>query len=325
MKIREHDIDIDIPSILEQYDWENGKIIDNKFIANSPFRSETRASFFVRLKEEDGFDAGLWHDSGGVGEWKSGTFPKLYAWLKGITEEEAEDELLEIYGGKDIGYKNITLRIPKFILSSPYIKIPEEKVQLLTSQHHDYLIKRGLPVYLQEKLEIGYDPIKHAVCFVWRDTNGVARNIKYRSIHNKAFWYEKNATPISKLIYNLDKIYADNHKIAAVTESEIDAAFLHQVIPSIALGGSHFGKEKRELLLKSPIQTLIIATDNDKAGRAIRKEITEQCKHHLEIYHLELPTQYKDVNDVKYIKELDYYVKQAKKEKNIFSFENLLK
>jgi DNA primase len=49
-----------------------------------------------------------------------------------------------------------------------------------------------------------------------------------------------------------------------VVESEIDCLYLwSHGKPAIALGGSNMSQVQRQLILRSPIKTLVLSTDND--------------------------------------------------------------
>src|SRR5690625_7911436 len=86
IKIRGQDLLIDIEEELSAYQFDNARWQADKLIANSPFRDESRPSFFVNLSGEF---AGTWADSGAINDdMASGNFAKLIALLDGIPIEE---------------------------------------------------------------------------------------------------------------------------------------------------------------------------------------------------------------------------------------------
>lgn len=321
MKVRDKEFKVDIRYELEQFDWDNARWENDKLICSSPFRADSHASFFVRLESFMDYQEGIWSDSGGIDEWSSGTFPRLLSWLRGITMEEAEDYLLEVYGEIDVGYKaNLTIRVPKLHLDVPYTTPNEEKLAKFVGNHSSYLLDRGISESVIKELGIGYDTENDAVTFVWRDGNGRPRNVKYRSVKSKIFWYENGCTPISQLIYNMDTVYKIRPKTIVITEAEIDAAHMQRIIPAVALGGSNFSEHKADILRKAPYKNIIIATDNDRIGEKMRSIITDKLSGHREIYHMNFPYQYKDVNDIRDIEELKEYVRKSKKVTKSFLF-----
>jgi 5S rRNA maturation endonuclease (ribonuclease M5) len=314
MEIRGREVTVPVEDILNQYDWFEARWTASKLICRSPFRYDNSPSFFVRLTPENGFSEGIWSDSGGSGQYKSGQFSKLYGHLKGISEREAEDELLEIYGNEDIGYKeNLTVNIPRLQLDIQYRKLRPQPFEQRMETYHPYIASRGITKEIAHELGIGYDEQRKAMVFLWKNGSDQIQNVKYRSVNDKIFWYEEDCKPISELIYNLSTIYKKKPKTVVIVESEIDAAYMSHICPCVALGGSNFSDAKADLLIKAPFENLVIATDNDKMGLKMQKLIIAKLKNHKNIYVLPLPKQYKDVNEVKELDELKGYLQKSKR------------
>jgi DNA primase len=88
-----------------------------------------------------------------------------------------------------------------------------------------------------------------------------------------------------------------------ICEAEIDALSWQTAgVASIAVGGASFNGWKRDLILRSPIEDLIIATDNDKAGGKLRREIESMMRGHVRVRHAYVRADCKDANEalVKY-------------------------
>ncbi len=110
VRIRGHDIEVDVRTELEAHDFERPRWTGDKLIACSPFRSESAPSFFVNL---DGEYAGTWGDSGAYdSEWASGNLTKLLAFLRGETYEETEEYLLDLYAPQVLTDDAKDFRIP---------------------------------------------------------------------------------------------------------------------------------------------------------------------------------------------------------------------
>lgn len=61
-----------------------------------------------------------------------------------------------------------------------------------------------------------------------------------------------------------------------ITESEIDCMRLWTLgIPAVALGTAHISQQQVELLFKLNVEELVIATDNDAAGRECARTLEE--------------------------------------------------
>lgn len=295
LKIQRYEVDVDFEKELRQFDWNRPRWKENKLICCSPFREETNPSFAVSYDY-----GGAFIDSGGEGEWRSGGFVKLLSWLRNETREETELYLLSKY--HIIGFVDED----DMELTFDNWEVKEKVDELLTfdilDQYafiHPYLEKkRGIKEIYQRALRIGFDAEKKAVSFPILDKNGNLVNIKFRSVRSKVFWYYNN-NKVRDHLYLLFLVRQKKAKTVFLVESEIDAItlFMHG-FPAIAVMGSSMTKKQRSLILDSGIETLILATDNDKAGRRLSRSIVDQLGGFLELKELEFPQQYKDVNDL---------------------------
>jgi hypothetical protein len=287
-------IDVDIRAELERFSWQRARWTNDKLIAASPFRYDRTPSFFVNL---DGEYAGTWGDSGAYdSEWRSGNFVKLLAFLRNETEDETAEYLLETYAATYGfgGFENLTLRIPRLTI--------ERKREALDSgiltgfaEDYTYLKGRGISESVQRQLGVRYDAERQAVVIPWFTLDGRLANIKYRLTRGKAFWYEKDALPIRDLVYGLDL----RSNVAVLTEAEIDAMSWRQIgVTGLATGGVSFTPAKRDLILRSAIERLYIATDNDKAGRKLRDEVIRALRGKIELLNVEFERGFKDSNEV---------------------------
>jgi DNA primase len=73
-------------------------------------------------------------------------------------------------------------------------------------------------------------------------------------------------------------------------------------VAAVAVGGASFNGWKRDLILRSRIEELIIVTDNDKAGGKLRREIEALMRGHVRVRQAYVPGDVKDANEalVKY-------------------------
>ncbi|MFL6555879.1 MAG: toprim domain-containing protein, partial [Bacillus sp. (in: firmicutes)] len=124
-------------------------------------------------------------------------------------------------------------------------------------------------------------------------------NVKYRKTFGKTFYYAKGGWPIRELVYGIEMA----QPITVICEAEIDALSWQTAgVASIAVGGASFNGWKRDLILRSSIEELVIATDNDKAGGKLRREIEAMMRGHVRIRQAYVPEDVKDANEalVKY-------------------------
>jgi 5S rRNA maturation endonuclease (ribonuclease M5) len=148
----------------------------------------------------------------------------------------------------------------------------------------DYLIRRGISAETQNYF--GVRDLKSAVELPWRRANGLLANVKYRSKYGKTFWYIKGGDPIKNLLWGIDIIVSKRVKQAVLAEAEIDAMSWREAgYEAIACGGAEWSLAKRDLILRSPIEELIIATDNDKAGEKLRRAVESSLVGRVAIRH----------------------------------------
>ncbi len=293
--IGDYEVDVDFEAELKEFTWSRPKWKDNKLIACSPFRDEVNPSFAVTYDK-----GGIFIDSGGEGEWRSGGFVKLLSWLRNETEQETREYLLDKYF--IVGFRDtdeLELCFDDWEETKKENEIIPLKVLDQYRYSHPYLEKkRGIESVYQRALKIGYDPKKKAVSFPIFDKKGTLVNIKFRATWGKQFWYYNN-NPVRDHLYLLDLVLKKNAKRVFLVESEIDAITLFKNgFPAVAvMGGSLTTKQKR-LLIDAGIETLVLATDNDKQGRRLAKSIHGQLGGLMNIESMEFPEIYKDVNDI---------------------------
>ncbi|MBU5341257.1 toprim domain-containing protein [Caldifermentibacillus hisashii] len=284
---------IDVESELREFEWVKPRWTADKLIAASPFRYDKTPSFMVRLQPYGKYPAGVWTDSGAYDEeWRSGNFVKLLSFLRNETYEETEEYLRTKYMVSADG---------DIIVVQPKLKVKRyrQALNLTFSQAPvEYLKCRGIDEEVQRMFGVGFDPKSNAVILPWRLPDGRLANVKYRKTYGKAFWYERGGWPIRELVYGMDLIYSRQIRRAAIVEAEIDAMSMWTAgMPAVAVGGSTFNAFKRDVILRSPIEELVIATDNDKPGERLRAEVERELGGLLRIGHKRFVGDVKDANE----------------------------
>jgi DNA primase len=271
-------MDIDIRAELEKYSWSRPRWSSDKLIAASPFRYDKSPSFFVSLAGEY---AGCWGDSGAYDqEWASGNFTKLLSFLRNETYEETEEYLRGEYGWQDASEDGNIKLIPINLRIQRARQSLSADILAKYTEDYSYLKSRGISERVQRQMGVLYNPQQKAAVIPWRLANGGLANIKYRKTYGKTFWYEKGGKPIRELVYGIDRA----GPTTIICEAEIDAlSWMEAGYAAVAVGGASFNNWKRDILLRSPIEELIIVTDNDKAGGKLRREIETAMKGHVRV------------------------------------------
>lgn len=272
--IREMPVNVDVRAELEEFEWHRARWTYNKLIAASPFRYDRSPSFFVRLEPEGDYPAGLWHDSGAYDEdYRSGEFVKLIAFLRNETWGESADYLLYKYAGL-AGDKRV-LVMPNLRRSTVYKALPESTVTPAISA---YLTKRGISEAVQQEARTGYGQYAGFTALPWYTADGRLANVKYRKTRGKAFFYESDAWPIKNLVYGAESIKTSDDPLI-ICEAEIDALSWRTAgFQAIAIGGVSFSDKQADIIRRLPFETLVLAGDNDKAGRGFNKRVASKMR-----------------------------------------------
>jgi 5S rRNA maturation endonuclease (ribonuclease M5) len=292
-------VTVDIERELREYDWSRSQWQADKLLAVSPFRYDKSPSFYVYLEDTLTARAGDWGDSGGDGEYARGGFIKLLAFLRNEDEHSTREYLLSEYLSES------TFADENFVLEVPELPIAERREPLdsrmLTEYawRHPYLAGRAIPEEVQRLYGVGFDRRRKAVTFPWFSANGALQNVKYRRVDAKTFWYAPNATPIRECIYAIDVVYRLNIRKVAIVEAEVDAMTCAAAgVFGIATGGSAFNTTKAEIILRSPIEELVIMADHDAAGQKLKRQITELMRDKITLKVAGYPKRWKDPNEM---------------------------
>ena len=291
MIIRGMEVEIDFLDELNVYDFDKVRQRGSEFLCCSPFRKERSPSFSLNI------DSGLWIDYGAVDdEYRKGNFIKLLAFLRDESYQETTEYLLEKYFKKLENTDDLKLNLNINLPCENLIDIANPYAGKIYKT--DYFTNRGITPRVQELFELGFDDEASAVAMPWHDALGNIINIKFRLVGDKTFFYDKQGKAIKHYVYGLHLIKRYGLKTVAICESEIDAMYLWSSgIPSIALGGSHISDNQINQILSSQLNEIIIATDNDKVGRELAKELEGIFSPHLVVSTLEFITDAKDVNE----------------------------
>lgn len=292
-------VEVDVLRELSRYDWNKSSAEGENFLACSPFRSERRPSFYVRLNN------GIWIDHGAEEDaWKQGDFIKLLSWLRNETREETEEYLLSEYSpilGADVDSLKLSFNLT--LDEGKRLQALNADVLRGYRLRHPYLGGRGVEEGIQRAFGVGYDRRTKAITLPWFNRAGELVNIKFRSVRGKHFWYYAGGQPVRFHIYGINLLYKVKDRARAervyLVESEIDAMTLWQNgIAALALGGANMTVQQRQIILQAPIRNLTIATDNDKAGRRIAASIVQQLAGLVKLREVRFPAHIKDINEV---------------------------
>lgn len=283
--VGKHRIDVDLVDELQSYHWERERLTEDKLTACSPFRYDKSPSFFVNLTDIGTLEiAGSWKDSGGG---TSGNFTELMAHLMDTDYASALEYLLDKYA--PVAYEEATKL-------HPWKDTKEFKPLSICGFHRSgYLNSRGISYKTQELLRVTCSkPME--VAFPWRNPSGEIMAIKYRSTTSKIFSYEKDGYRINQCLFGINQVYSSKATTLWICEAEIDALTVWENgYAAVALGGSSISDRQAEMILQSGVQRIVIASDNDKAGKDLAKKIKKKL-YSLTLYNVKWDLDGDDIN-----------------------------
>ena len=176
----------------------------------------------------------------------------------------------------------------KFDLSRKKKAEKEEKPEYIDKKEldkyryiHEYILNRGISKEVIRKFDIGYDKENDCITFPNKDANGNILFIATRHTKKKRFNYPYGVRKSLYGIYELHRELKKGTKIDElyVTESMIDTLQLWSWGKfSVAMNGLGTLRQVKELN-KLPIRTIILATDNDDAGKSSREFLKKNLKN----------------------------------------------
>ena len=161
---------------------------------------------------------------------------------------------------------------------------------------HPYMYKRGLTDEVIEIFDIGYDATNQTITFPIKDINGNVLFIARRSVKTKYFHYPTGVEKPLYGLYELYQLFMDFPTEVIVTESMLDALSFWTIGKyAVALNG--LGNELQFKQLRDlPCRKLILATDNDEAGKRARKRIRQNVWNKIITEYI-FPANRKDANE----------------------------
>lgn len=292
--VNDQRLDIDLEEELKEFHWERERWTDEKLTACSPFRYDKSPSFFVNLTDIGTLEiAGTWKDSGGG---TSGGFVELLAHLQDTDYSSALEYLVEKYA--PVAYEEAT-KLHPWKDTKEFTPLTFEGISC-----NGYLEKvRRISTETQKLLDIETS-YKGDVAFKWKSPIGEILAIKYRSTTSKIFSYEEGGYRINQCLFGIDQVYTSKATTLWICEAEIDALTVWENgYAAVSLGGSSISDRQSEMILQSGVERIVIASDNDKAGKELAKKIKKKL-YSLDIYNVKWKHEGDDINA--------YYLREGK-------------
>lgn len=184
-------------------------------------------------------------------------------------------------------------------LNPPSKAVLDKSILRRYAFRHPYLEKRGISDQTQRLFRVGYDKENCAVTIPWFDREGNLRNIKYRAVCSKSFWYHPGGDKVERLLFGTNILTGATLPRLCVTEAEIDAMYLTEAgLPAVAIGGSRMLADQAKGLLLLQPQEVVIFTDNDASGEKAAMLIAARLLGRVALSRAAFPSPgIKDAND----------------------------
>ena len=290
IRVRGHEIDVNIYEELEPYldRFNQYRVRGDKLQSCSVFRDETTPSFAVNLEN------GTWIDSGAIEEHnRKGNFIALLATLREEDYSDTASYLIEKYTYLLADTDGLTLELK---LEERQAVFNAEQYEKQLNTESPYLSSRRISKKVQDVFKTAEN--KGKILLPHFDALGRLINVKYRSTKDKQFWYAKDGESIKNYVYGLHILKRVKTDYVLLVESEIDCLFAWSCnIPAVAFSGASLSEsQKIELLLHSGVKEVVIATDNDGAGRRFKETLIYELASHFLI--TEIRADAKDINEL---------------------------
>lgn len=180
--------------------------------------------------------------------------------------------LLENFDGSTIEERNVKFNINS--REQQKVKYVDKEILKAYRFTHPYMFERKLNLDTIRKFDIGYDKEHDCITFPNRDEFGNILFIATRNVKNKYFHYPEG---VDKPVYGLYEIYRERRKGVEINEVYVCESMLDSLAIwsygkyAIALNGTG-SSHQYELIKKSDLRYLILATDNDDAGKKAREK-----------------------------------------------------
>ena len=246
-----------------------------------PFHDDNSESCSINL------DKGVWICFAGCGQGSLKSFIQEYKdW-----DFKQVNQYLVSY--KDTHSKRLFIE-PPIVEEGP---LPEVNVPFKLGMVPKWIFDRGFDKQSMKKWLCGISPANGLIIPV--------KDINFRTVG----WITRQEKQIPKYLYSkglkkshilFGQPYIRDCEYVCVTEGPLDAMWLNQLgFPAVALLGMSMSEKQKDLILTLPTKEIILCLYNDEAGQRGKKRAFELLDNKIKVSHIDIPEEYKDVQDIK--------------------------
>lgn len=229
-------------------------------------------------------------------------------------ETHTLEELISyVYGIYDKGAYGTEWLLEKFgILSTDDITfdcdfVVDKEVSVVNykefKQYHPYFASRGISERVAEAFDLGYDEFHDSVVIPHFDKVGNCIMLIKRSIKEHVYMNTSGSAKTDS-VYGIHMIYKKLEKLVDneyvfVVEGAFDALKLWQHgYPAVGILQASISDNQVNLISQLPFQKIVIATDNDEAGRRVALQLAKKLSKTKEVYFMTYPSGVKDPGEM---------------------------
>lgn len=170
-------------------------------------------------------------------------------------------------------------------------------------QYHPYFASRGISEAVAEAFDLGYDDFHDSVVLPHFDKSGHCIMLIKRSITEHVYLNSAGASKTDS-VYGIHMVYRKLDKLVNcpyiyIVEGAFDVLRMWQNgYPAVGILQASISDYQLELIRKLPFRKVVVATDNDEAGRRVAYQLAGRLAKHKEVYLMKYPAGRKDPGEM---------------------------
>lgn len=195
--------------------------------------------------------------------------------------------------------RDITVDLSRSRSETTVQYISEDELQAYRYTH-PYMYKRNLTDKVIEYFDVGFDRDTNSLTFPVHDETGKVVFIQRRGISQKVFLNERSIRK-GDYLYGQYQVIRNAARLShvVVVESILDALFCwSRNIPAVALMGARATPVQVEKLSRLPVREVVMALDNDEAGRKAGQYLFDKLKQSKMVTMIDIPYGLKDIGEL---------------------------
>lgn len=170
-------------------------------------------------------------------------------------------------------------------------------------QYHPYFQQRGISEKVADAFHLGFDPYTNSVVLPLFDKSNKCIMLIKRSVTEHMYMNTSGASKTDS-VFGIQMIYQKlsqltNSQYVFIAEGAFDVLKLWQAgYPAVGILQASISDNQIDLIRKLPFQKIVIATDNDKAGKDVAIKLAQKLSSNKEVFFLKYPKGVKDPGDM---------------------------